>query len=260
MINNTNTAILILSTNVQSYKVFIDAIKETWFLDAYNSGYKIFFYSGGHAKDEVYDNHEIRVTENDELSNCYRKFVAAKNVLTLNSPEVELIYRTNLSSFIDIENFSKYIKKACFTKNSYHGLQGKVNKFSLAFSQNSFSYFFLNFFRIGPVIKFYSGAGFFIGIDLANSLSFDSTKKYLIDDVEIGLQITNYTKHKIICPRVYLTGDYAKITLNVFEEMVKNELLFHYKFKTKDRIQDSFLLRKFIDSKFREDFLTKEYL
>lgn len=253
---NSKIAILILSTNAKSYQVFIDAIKESWYLDARNMGYKIFFYSGGHSEDIICGADQICVTEDDSISNCYRKFVAAKDVLLSNFPEIELIYRTNLSSYIDIDNFSKYVKKASFTMSSYHGFKGKANKYLELYNQKSLAYRLIDLFKIGPRIYFFSGAGFFIGKDLFNSLSFIDEKKYLIDDVEIGFQITEYTKHQLSCERVYITDVFTKMKLDVFDTLVKNEMLFHYKFKTQDRDQDAFLLKNFSDYEFRKAFLT----
>lgn len=253
---NSKIAILILSTNVKSYKVFVNAIRESWYIDAKRNGYKVFFYSGGHSEDVVYGTDEIRVTENDTLSNCYRKFVAAKNVLINSFPEVELIYRTNLSSYIDVDNFSRYIKNASFTKKSYHGFRWTANKYSEMYYNNRVLHLFFKYLHVGPVINFFSGAGFFIGIDLCNTLSFDEKKNYLIDDVEIGSQIIQYNNHDISYERIHITDTYIKINFDEYETMVKNGLLFHYKFKTKDRVRDAFLLQKFTDLEFRKAFLT----
>lgn len=254
--NNSQIGILILSTNAKSYQVFINAIRKSWYINAIDSGFKVFFYSGGHAVDGIYNTDEIWVTEDDSIPNCYRKFIAAKNVLTRNFPEVELIYRTNLSSYIDIDNFSKYIDKASFTKKSFHGVRGKANKYSEIHHRNKLLHLILKYFRIGATINFFSGAGFFIGIELCDSLSYTDSIKYLIDDVEIGSQIKDYTKHEINYERIYITDTYTKMNIYSYQELVEQHLLFHYKFKTNDRGHDAFLLQQFSDFEFRKAFLT----
>lgn len=254
--NNSNICILILSTKAESYRGFITAIENTWYQDAIDSGFKVFFYSGGHSEDCVYNHNEIRVTEGDSIENCYRKFVSAKNVLLSDYPEIKLIYRTNLSSYIDIANFSKYVNKCSFGIDSYHGIQGRANLWSEIFFKNRYLHLLFKYFFFCPKINFFSGAGFFIGSDLCNILSFDDSKKYLIDDVEIGRQILNFRAHDVKYERVYITDLYSKITKNELDSLVNDSMLFHYKFKTSNRNDDMENISKFSDIEFRNNFLT----
>lgn len=254
--NNSNICILILSTKAVNYKGFIDAIEKTWFQEAIDNGFKIFFYSGGHTENCFYNQNEIRVTEDDSIENCYRKFVSAKNVLLTEYPEVKLIYRTNLSSYIDISTFTKYIQKCSFDVNSYHGFLGKTNLLSQIFCKNKFLHSFFKYFFLGPKVFFFSGSGFFIGIELCNTLSFHDSKKYLIDDVEIGRQILNYRAHDVKYERIYITDSYNKISKNKLDSLVKDSMLFHYKFKTSNRNDDIENISRFSDIEFRSNFLT----
>jgi hypothetical protein len=109
--NNSEVAILILAGDTNKYQVFINLIMNTWYQDAIKLGYKVYFYSGGHEKNYIYNNIEIRVSEDDKISNCYKKFIAAKNVLKNVHPDIKLIFRTNVTSYIDIDNFNKYLEK-----------------------------------------------------------------------------------------------------------------------------------------------------
>lgn len=254
--DNSNICILILSTKAESYRGFITAIENSWYKEAINRRFKVFFYSGSHSEDCIYSHNEIRVVEDDSIENCYRKFVSAKNVLLTEYPEVKLIYRTNLSSYIDIPVFTKYIKKCSFDVNSYHGFLGKTNLLSQIFSQNKFLSSFFKYLFFGPKVIFFSGAGFFIGTELCNTLSLDDSKKYLIDDVEIGKQILNFKAHDIKYERIYITDSCSKITKDELDSLVNDSMLFHYKFKTSNRNDDMENIAKFSDIEFRNNFLT----
>lgn len=254
--NNSEVAILILAGDAKKYQMFIDIITNNWYQKAIKSGFKVFFYSGGHEKNYIHNNIEIRVSEDDEISNCYKKFIAAKNILKQNYPEVKLIYRTNVTSYIDIDNFNKYLIKANFTKNSIHGIKGNVYKYSELFYGNKILHLIFKYLRIGPKIEFYSGAGLFIGMDLCDNLSYNKSKKYMIDDVEIGYQIKHFVVHDLKYERVYITDTFKKIQKDEYFKMLNQEFLFHYKFKTSDRSNDSNLLQKFDDPQFRISYLT----
>lgn len=254
--NNSNICILILSTQAESYKVFIEAIQNSWFKDATDKGFRVFFYSGGHADNYIYNNSEIRVTEDDSIHNCYRKFVSAKEVLLASFPEIELIYRTNLSSYIDVANFSKYVKKCSFGVDSYHGLQGGANLWSEIVYRNKLLHLFFKYLKIGPEIKFFSGAGFFIGIKSCNSLSVEVSTKYLIDDVEIGRQIQSFKNHDVNYERIHITDSYVKLKKEKFNDLLNNGLLFHYKFKTSNRDEDAANIARFSNVELRNKFLT----
>lgn len=254
--NNSNVCILILSTKAESYRCFITAIENSWYKDAIDREFKVFFYSGGHSENCIYNHNQIRVTEDDSIINSYRKFVSAKNVLTNRFPETELIYRTNLSSYIDIENFSRYINKCSFRKDSYQGFPWKANLLSEFFYGNKLFHLGFKYLNIGPKINFFSGAGFFIGVELCNALSLDDSKKYLIDDVEIGRQILKFRRHDFKYARIYITDSYNKVTKNELDALVNDSLLFHYKFKTFNRLDDAENISKFSDIEFRNNFLT----
>lgn len=258
-IKNSEVAILIMAGNPTKYKDFIDIIKDGWYKEAINLGFKVFFYSGSHNNDCIHDSCEIHVKEDDALDNCYRKFIAAKDVLKSNFPEIKLIFRTTVSSYIDIENFVKYMNKVNFTKRSIHGVKGVANKYSEFFFKNKLLHVLFKIIQLGPKINFYSGGGFFIGMELCDELSFDPNKHYLIDDVEIGLQIKDFVVHNFSCERIYITDNFAGITKTDLLNLLNSSLLFHYKFKTKNRSHDAYLLKKFSDAHFRMSYLTKNY-
>jgi hypothetical protein len=254
--NNSNICILILSTQAESYRGFITAIEKSWYQDAIDNGFQVFFYSGGHSENCIYSNNQIRVTEDDSIENCYRKFISAKNVLVNNYPDIKLIYRTNLSSYIDIANFSKYVNKCSFDIDSYHGFPWTANLLSEMFYKNKILHLVFKYLNFGSKIDFFSGAGFFIGIELCNILSFNDSKKYLIDDVEIGRQILKFRRHNVKYERIYITDSYVKMSKQKFNNLMNESLVFHYKFKTSNRIEEAENISKFSDIEFRNNFLT----
>lgn len=252
---NSNICILILSTNAVNYSGFITAIENSWYKEAISKGFKVYFYSGSYSEDCIYSHNEIRVIEDDSIDNCYRKFVSAKNVLLNNFPEIKLIYRTNLSSYIDINNFSRYVSKCNFSVDSYHGVKGRANLWSEIFFKNRFLHLLFKYISFGPKIDFFSGAGFFIGTELCKILSYENSKRYLIDDVEIGRQILIFRAHDVKYERIYITELYSKITKVEFHTLVNDSMLFHYKFKTANRKIDIDNISKFSDVVYRNNFL-----
>lgn len=255
--NNSQIAIMILAGNPNAYSKFITAIREGWGKEAIALGFKVYFYSGGHHEDVLVGHDEIRVMEDDSISNCYRKFVAAKNVLKMSFPDVRLIFRTNVSSYIDVINLQRYIELAKLSEDTLHGVQDFAYKYSEMFYGNKYIHFLLKILKIGPKIKFFSGAGLFMGINVAEKLSYDRKRKYLIDDVEIGRQITSFRPCRVNYPRILITESFNSLSVDKLDLMISEDLLFHYKFKTKDRESDAEMIKKFGDKVFRYSYLSR---
>jgi len=115
--------ILILSTNNNNYNLFIDALKDTWVRKAKEKNIKCFFYEGGYNINYI-DGDTIKLKVNDNLKSTSEKLIGAIKVLQDNNIEFDFIFRTNLSSFIFVDNFVDY-----FIKNEnyiiYSGHKGK---------------------------------------------------------------------------------------------------------------------------------------
>ena len=250
--------ILILSTKSSKYRGFIDAIENGWYKEAVRNNIRVFFYSGGHSENVIWSDREIRVIENDSIKNSYKKFFSAQKLVRDKYPDIQLFYRTNLSSYIDIKKFIDYISGCDFTSQSYHGYAGKANLISELFYENKLLHVFFKKINIGPEIDFFSGSGFFIGVDLCRHLKYLKRSNYLIDDVEIGRQLRSipFMKSSSKYPRLLITDTFKKITLDDLEQLICDFNLFHYKFKHKNRIVDIEFMESFGIQEFRLKVLT----
>jgi len=255
-IDNNDIAILILSTNNENYVEFINSIKATWLKTAIKNNIKCYFYSGGHLFDTVSEYNEICVREDDSIKNSYNKFISASNVLIKKHPNIKLIFRTNLSSYIDIDLFLKYVEKNCINIDSYVGYPGAANVISEKLYGNKLFHSIFKILDIGSSIFFFSGSGFFLGINRLKMLKSNIKKPY-IDDVEIGKQLG--CKRDVLefsFPRMLITSEHKSISYLDLMNKIENDFLFHYKFKTKNRKREPFLIKAFHDENFRVNFLT----
>jgi hypothetical protein len=250
--------VLILSTQVKSYGEFIKAVENGWYKDFISKGIKVFFYSGGHGVSNLLDGKEIQLNTDDSILNSYRKFYSAQKFILEKYSDVDLIFRTNLSSYIDVNKFVDFCNSCELTSRTYHGYRGSANVLSEVFYGNKYLHFLFKKLNLGKKVDFFSGAGFFIGVDLCKELNCVNGINYLVDDVEIGRQLS-----KIHCDfvdiayqRILITDDFEKMRLEDFEKMDRQDLLFHYKFKTANRSIDVGHISNFHNIEYRKSVLT----
>ena len=248
-----NTAILILAGGGNKYSSFIDAVRSSWVADAVNSGIPTFFYCGGAENDHI-EGDFIRVKASDSLEHCYLKFLAAVRVLREAYPNVELIFRTNISSYIDMDTFSSFLRTLIHCPDIMCGVQGSAYLFAEKLHRYKFLSYVIRRMRIGPKFNFYSGAGFFIGTNVLDQLK-TTPGNYMIDDVEIGYQNLSHIKCSRPLLRVYVTDSFDKMTKKEFDSLVENGL-FHYKFKTTNRSFDADCIKLFGQHNVRLNRLT----
>ena len=130
--------ILILSTNDPRYSAFKLGIRKTWQKDFNEIGIDCLFYEGGH--DELRLNGDtLELPVNDNLHHCAQKLRLALEYVLENKPEIEVIYRTNLSSYLDVVGFNKFVNNANLTENSYGGVKGKIK----IWAENFYRYKFI---------------------------------------------------------------------------------------------------------------------
>ena len=239
--------ILILSTNNNDYKLFIDALKDTWVKKARTKNIECFFYEGGYNKNYI-DGGTIKLNVNDNLKSTSEKLIEAIKVLQDNNVEFDFIFRTNLSSFIFIDNFLDYFienenniiysghKGKCilsprflnrfgFLHNLYfrylkpffiqdHTIlssSGNIHKNNL-FSRFSYKFNFLHdlyfkYIKI-QVLEFASGSGFWLSKEAVQILLSEKKKDLkLIDDVMVGKVMADNKIKVTNCDRVILQDD-----------------------------------------------------
>jgi len=202
--------ILILSTNVSEFKIFKKAIRETWYNIAKKNGIRCIFYSGGNEKDELIDD-ELKLNCDDSIIGSSEKLYKALKFIEENKIEYTHVYRTNLSSFLFIDDFilfsnnleesvyggfklyynhlgiiENYRKLCILLKLIYNEIRPMdkikiIKKFSLKILK----------FRI---IEYASGAGFILSKDLVKKILDERNVNFkLIDDVMVG-EILNNSK------------------------------------------------------------------
>lgn len=244
--------ILVLSTRNEEYRDFEIAIRNSWAKDFTNKGIKVLFYKGGFTANEIVGD-ELRLAVEDDLGHTYKKFFAAINYLRDVIQDEDLIFRTNLSSYLDIDGFIKYISLA-EGDLLYDGYYGIANKYSERFYGLPIIHLLLKYLNIGQSIPFLSGSGFFISGGYAKKLRIPDRKPF-IDDVEIGYQLGVAKRSGY--QRVLIDDKFQKLTIRRLNEMEKAGL-FHYKFKTSDRNLDAHLIESFANRILRRKTLTND--
>ena len=237
------TIILILSTKNKNYDCFKSAIKETWFRDFSDKGIKCLFYEGGSEKNTLIED-TIYLNCDDSLQGTARKLKLALDFIE-NNFEYDVIYRTNLSSYLDSNKFLSYVKRYKIDSNSYSGLKAYSYFYKEYFWKKKLIYKILTFMglNLGKKIYFASGSGFFLGKNNVRKILKFNKHENFVDDVMVGL----------ICkldqiyypPRI----DIGKLkSLKTHSKAINNKIIddesFHFRFKSEDRYKDCENLKK----------------
>lgn len=250
-LKNSEISVLILSTNDNRYCNFISALKNSWLKKFQENGIHCFFYSGNADKNEILDDH-ILLNCPDDLAHTSIKLRKALGVLNEYLPNIKLVYRTNLSSYIDYDNFIKFIHVKELNEDSYLGLKGEAGYLSEYFYKNKILHNLFKPFKFFKKVHFASGSGFFLGANHLKNVT--STSKYdrFIDDVMLGLIMNREIAKSDEPLRFDIQEDTGhKINKRDYLELVKKDFLFHYRFKTANRHGDAQLISQFDDPDFR---------
>lgn len=256
LIDNNDIVILILSTRHQEYQKFKDAIRDTWAKDVQQKGIKYFFYEGGEDQNSI-DGDTLRLNAPDDILGVSKKLVKALQFIFDKYPQTKIIYRTNLSSFIDVNTFLHFIEDKQLDEKTYTGYIGKEALFRERFYQFKPLYFIFKFLNFGRKINFASGSGFFIGAVNCRKILSTKVNTDLVDDIMVADAIKVSPDQSIAPLRLIVSND-TRNTLDqkTFEYLINEKHLFHYRFKTYDRDQDAVLLKQFGDQSFRTAFFT----
>lgn len=242
--------VLILSTRSSEYDDFKASIRKTWMNEFKLNGIKCFFYEGD--ENESFKEDTIYVNTKDDLKSTSAKLIRALELLINKYPNTKLIYRTNLSSFIDVNMFIKYVLNNKIGEHTYCGLKGNTTHFKELFYGIPILTKFFELVKIGPKIKFASGSGFFLGIKNVKILLEKRERLFYIDDVMVGYNLRRSTHCHNTPIRFDIAGNGAhKISREEFFQLQEKHLLFHYRFKTNDRNKDSKMLLYFKNYDYR---------
>ena len=145
--------ILILSTNDKAYDTFKKLITDTWVSNA-QKHFNCIFYEG----DNKLDGNILKLNCNDNTLNTGKKLLQALNFIEKSKIEYTHIYRTNLSSFLYINDFINYCN--LLPHSFYGGLKAQYFKFNIF---NILPSLFQNLlFKIPLItINYAAGSGFF---------------------------------------------------------------------------------------------------
>lgn len=257
MINYNNIIILILSTVDPQYVKFKDAIQTTWMQDFRQLGLKCFFYEGSNDSNVIQDG-TIKLNAPDELKGVSEKFVTALKFIFQEYPDTKLVYRTNLSSYIDVDNFIKFLHSFEIDENIYAGILGKTSILKEQFYNYKVFNFLLRYIPFRRKLYFASGSGLFLGSAHCQKIISSQVNLNLVDDVMIANTI-KLAPSVIVSPKRLDVSKKTKeyFTEAIYDKLVENDLLFHYRFKTNNRIMDAELLNKFSDMSFRRKYLIR---
>jgi hypothetical protein len=250
-LKNSEIAVLILSTNDERYCNFISALKNSWLKKFQENGIQCFFYSGNAGQKTILDD-RILLDCPDDLAHTSLKLREALGVLHEYLPNLKLVYRTNLSSYIDFDNFIKFIHTKNLNENTYLGLKGEAGYLSEFFYKNKVLHNLFKPLKLFKKIHFASGSGFFLGVNHLKKIT--STSKYdrFIDDVMLGLIMNRKIAKSDEPLRFDLQEDNGhKISKSNYLRLVNKDLLFHYRFKTSNRHDDALFISQFNDPDFR---------
>jgi hypothetical protein len=254
MLDYSKIIVLILSTKDSEYDDFRTAIESTWLQDFKNMGIKCFFYEGGSDINKIEGDY-IKLKCPDDLYSVSLKLIEALKVVFEKYPETQLVYRTNLSSYIDVKTFLKFTELNDFSEDTYAGVIGNSHVLKELLYKYKLLYFFSRFIFFGRKIQFASGAGFFLGSKHCRTLISSKVNLNLIDDVMAAYTIN-------VSPSITAIPERLSVSLETrhqfqkkeFLNLVHEKYLFHYRFKTNIRKEDASLLKLFGDEKFRESF------
>jgi hypothetical protein len=253
--------ILILSTNNESYNCFKYAIRSTWLDDFKNNSIDCFFYEGGSDKNKIIGD-TIYLSVKDELKYTFYKFYICLKYLKSINKDYDLFFRANLSCYIDVFNFFEFINNFNIDSNSYYGKIGVTYLMSELTLKYKLLRKFKKNFNVGKKIKFYSGAGFFIGcnkVEYILKYGHYFKNDLIIDDVLIGLILFS-NSISTLKDNIFKVVDVKidsgfKLSENELFDLITNNFLFFYRFKNYNRIKDCEYLLKFGNPYIRKHLL-----
>lgn len=240
-------AILVLSTQDIKYRGFYNAISSGWAESIKRNNIKLYFYSGNYAESKII-NDRILVKTKDNLKHTSEKLLTALRILIQYHPEIKLVYRTNLSSYIEVENFLKFIANKQLDEDTYAGFVGETTYLKEFFyGRSRYLTKLFTHFQFGKKIRFASGSGFFMGRRVINRLITSRAPQLsLIDDVMVARTLDIEPDSNAIPLRFNIEADGAhKISGEEYRGLIEKGLLFHYRFKTSNRNNDIEMLNSF---------------
>ena len=258
--NKMKILVLILSTQAEDYEGFIKSIRKGWKIQLEKKGISVYFYEGGHQHNYIEDD-TLMLNVDDDLFHTARKFKEAVKLINKLNIEYDILYRTNLSSFIEANNFVEFANKLGMEKFIYNGVVGKTNKLIEYFiTKNRFLSFLLRKTNFFQKIKFASGSGLFLDKYSAQKISNSNKYDQYIDDIMIALVLKTHPNQNKVSPmRFDCHEDMShKLSSKEYMKLVQVDCLFHYRFKTTNRNNDALNIENFCSVDYRLEYCTTD--
>jgi len=228
--------ILILSTTDQRYQEFITACKSTWVQRAEQRFVDCIFYQGG-ASSDILELNELKLAVDDSLEGTGIKLFRALEYIEKSGIEYDYIYRTNLSSYIFMNNFINWAKTIA-NKDLYAGVVVQANL------NDRWPYRFMRRLaeRFHPenYIPFASGAGFCISRKNVQRVLTDEKLDFgWVDDVMVGECLHRHGIKVVPVSRIDFNGDSISYHADPSGKINQMEHCFHIRCRSKDRVRDA---------------------
>lgn len=178
-----NVVIIVISSIEEPYNKLESAIRRTWGNNN-NNNVKI-FYNYGNGSSTFIDGDKIICDCPENIDNIGLKTIKSLELIS----EFDYVFRTNLSSFVNINNMIKYLQN--MPSEKFYGGMCTLN----------FSGEHLQKFGEGT---FASGSGYFLSKDVVN-LIIDNKELWdhsVIDDVAIAGLLKRLGILPTLCPRI----------------------------------------------------------
>jgi hypothetical protein len=256
-----NCCVLITSYRNQLYDDIKDQIRNSWALNLKQQGIDYYFYEGGWDVNAI-EGDVIKTNCSEEDKFSFKKFILANTILKDQKLEYISIYKTILSTYIDVPNFIKFIEYNRINELSYVGtyyriylLTGLLLKFELLKK-------FASKFNTGEKIQYHHGSGVFIGITLIDQMIntyLPIEQSFLKDDVFIGLLLQHAKKQNEQYLRMNISADGShKLLKNQFQFQVEKNFLFQYLFKNLPIKEHAKMIQSLHNNETRLEICTRE--
>lgn len=235
---------LVLDTFASEYQVLKQAQLNTWCNDALSMGHRVVFYRGDANSENLFKDDTLIVKSDDSISNSACKLCLAMQHCLENMKGYDYIYRTNLSSYIDVKMMEVYLAAPTTSLDSlaYAGVIGCHYSKPISLMRMLtplIPYLRHLSVRFKPT-RFASGSGFFLTwktceLIIRNKSHIDYK---LIDDVAIGKLLSLYGIQPNCLPRIDTLDDYNKNQGDPANSTHESHS-FHFRVKGTSRIKDA---------------------
>jgi hypothetical protein len=253
--------VLITSYRNQLYDDIKDQIRNSWALDLKQQGIDYYFYEGGWDVNAI-EGDIIKTNCIDEEKFSFKKFIVTNTILKDQKLEYTFVYKTILSTYIDVSNLIKYIEYNRINEISYVGTYYRVYLLAELLLKFELLKKFASSLNRGEKIQYHHGSGVFIGITLIDQMIknyLPLEQSFLKDDVFIGLLLQHEKKQNAQYLRMNISADGShKLLKNQFQFQIEKNFLFQYLFKYLPIEEHAKMIQSLHNSETRMEICTRK--